>query len=321
MAQSKKKVVVIGGGNGSVVALRAFKKYNDFFDISAVISTSDSGGSSGKLRQEFGCAAYGDLLRAVLALSEYDFDIIKEIFYQQRYSEVGKLSDHNLGNLFLVLAGHYYSNDVMHAISALQQSIKSIGAVSPVSVEPVNLCAEMEDGEIFIGEHNIDRPKNGCSSTISKVWLDPIPEIFPLAKQLIEAADIITFGPGSFYCSVVPNLLVKGMQEAILSSRAKIVFITGKAYEEKGECGNKKLSHFVNRMQLHLPREINFIVANSAPLSFEQKEKYSEKAFAEIEFDLVNCANKNIIDYDYENNCGGSDYKKLGDLFFKLFSN
>jgi uncharacterized cofD-like protein len=99
----KKKVVVIGGGNGSAVCLEGLKTYTDRFDISAIISMSDSGGSSGILRREFATLPPGDIMRAILSLSKYDYQSLRKIFYQPRFKQVGKLNSHNLGNLFLTL--------------------------------------------------------------------------------------------------------------------------------------------------------------------------------------------------------------------------
>src|SRR3989339_860667 len=119
---SKKKVVVIGGGNGSAISIVALKQNLDLFDISAVISMSDSGDSSGRLREEFNTLPPGDIMRAVLALSKYDYPLLKQIFFRNRFSGAGKLDGHNLGNLALIL-GEKYDGDFMSAIRALEQNL------------------------------------------------------------------------------------------------------------------------------------------------------------------------------------------------------
>jgi uncharacterized cofD-like protein len=106
---SKKRVVAVGGGNGSAIALEALKQHRDIFDISAVISMSDSGGSSGRLRREFGTLPPGDILRAILSLSLYDYSILRKIFYNNRFSGAGKSVDHNLGNLFFSSAVIFFA--------------------------------------------------------------------------------------------------------------------------------------------------------------------------------------------------------------------
>ena len=105
-----KKIVVLGGGNGSAISINALKNLGDNVQISAVVSTSDSGGSSGVLRKEFKTLPPGDVMRAVLAMSPYNYDILKKMFYRNRFSGCGKLDNHNLGNLFLVLAEKYGSD-------------------------------------------------------------------------------------------------------------------------------------------------------------------------------------------------------------------
>ena len=120
----KKKIVVIGGGNGSSICLEGLKKYANKFDISAIISMSDSGGSSGKLRKEFNTLPPGDIMRAVLSLSKFDYKILRQIFYKPRFTNAGKLNTHNLGNLFLTLMSQY-SGNFLYALEALSQSVGS----------------------------------------------------------------------------------------------------------------------------------------------------------------------------------------------------
>src|SRR3989339_2031331 len=153
----KKNVVVIGGGNGSAVCLEGLKTYTNIFDISAVISMSDSGGSSGKLRKEFNTLPPGDIMRAVLSLSKYDYQSLRKIFYQPRFSGLGKLDTHNLGNLFLTLTIQFTGNFI-HAIEAMSHSVEAKGRVYPVSLENINLVAELENGKVIKTEAFIDNP-------------------------------------------------------------------------------------------------------------------------------------------------------------------
>src|SRR3990167_11517090 len=150
----KKKIVVIGGGNGSAVCLEGLKNYTNIFDISAVISISDSGGSSGKLRKEFNTLPPGDIMRAVLSLSKYDYQTLRRIFYQPRFQGLDKLDGHNLGNLFLTLAGQY-SGSFLRALEALSQSVEAQGRVYPVTLESSHLAAELQNGDIIRTEEFI----------------------------------------------------------------------------------------------------------------------------------------------------------------------
>ena len=225
----KKKIVVIGGGNGSAVSLVALKQNIELFDITAVISMSDSGGSSGKLRKKFNTLPPGDILRAVLALSKYDYLMLKNIFYQPRFTNCGKLDTHNLGNLFLTLTSDY-CGDFMSALEALSQSVLASGKVFPVSLSPTNLVAKLDNGNIIQTEEFIDNPSYNRGLKIEKVWLEPEVEIFPQAQNAIEQAEYLVISPGSLYTSLISTLLPKGVKEAIKKSKAKIIYISGNAY-------------------------------------------------------------------------------------------
>src|SRR3989338_10367595 len=178
---TKKRVVAIGGGNGSAIALEALKQHRDIFDISAVISMSDSGGSSGRLRQEFNTLPPGDILRAILSLSLSDYPVLRKIFYSNRFSGAGKLAEHNLGNLFLTLAGKY-AGDFMSAVRALEQSVEAVGHVYPATLDQTDLCVELENGQIIKTEAAIDMPNYDRSLKIKKAWLEPAWQIYSEAR-------------------------------------------------------------------------------------------------------------------------------------------
>ncbi len=314
MSKDKKNVVVVGGGNGSATSIRALKAYKDDFNISTVVSTSDSGGSSGRLRKEFNTLPTGDILRAVLALSSQDYRTLKHIFYGKRFDGVGKLDKHNLGNLFLVFA-EQYDGSFMHALRALEQSLDAVGHAHPMTLEQSDLCVEMTDGTIVCGEHEIDRPTDGGSSRIKRAWLDPEPTLYPEAKKAIEEADYIIFGPGSLYCSIIPNLLVKGMQEAIEKSNAILGYIAGNAYETKGERGPETLCEFIDALEEYLPRQLDCTVYNNHVLSESDIKKYKQKEWTPIIYDEDACKKHKIIQGDYEKTYGGLDIDRLGALF------
>src|SRR3989338_2345279 len=149
---SKKNGVVIGGGNGSACSINALKDHRDLFDVSAVISMSDSGGSSGRLRREFNTLPMGDILRATLAMSPYDYRTLKKVFNKSRFTDAGKLDGHNLGNMFLAL-GAQYSGDILHAVRALHQAVEAVGVAHPATLTPSDLCVELSNGDVVVGEH------------------------------------------------------------------------------------------------------------------------------------------------------------------------
>lgn len=308
--KQKIKVVVIGGGNGSAIDLRALKKYADELEIGAVISTSDSGGSSGKLRRDFNTLPPGDLLRAILAMSKHDYKLLKEIFYHIRFSGSGKLDKHNLGNLFLVLAQNY-DGSWLNTLRALEQSLEACGHVYPVSLDLTDLCVELGNGDIIKTEGVIDRPNYERALRIKKAWLSPSGEIFMGAKKVIEEADYIFIGPGSLYCSVIATLLPNGVKEAIATSKAKLIYVAGNAYEKNGETGPIILSEFVKELENYLPRPFDKIVFNNCAHNDIQKKYYQEKNWGVIEMDLQD---ERLIACDYEKEEGGLSPEKLGEV-------
>jgi len=296
----KKRVVVVGGGNGSACSLNALKQYRNIYDISAVVSVSDSGGSSGRLRKEFGTLPMGDILRAVLAMSPYPYKMLKHVFNQNRFEETGKLDGHNLGNMFLVLA-EQYDGDFEHALRALHQAVEAVGTVHPVTREISDLCVELSNGDIIIGEHEIDRPLYDRSLRIKRAWLQPTPALDEGAKQAIEHADAIVFGPGSLYCSIIATLAVEGMQkEVVRSSRAQLIYVIGNSFETHGETGPTSVSDAIHELEAFLPRPLDAIIYNNHRLTKKEEEHYKERGWSPLEFDFHAQHEPRLITADYE---------------------
>ncbi len=312
----KKKIVVIGGGNGSAISLNAVKKLADDFVVSGVVSMSDSGGSSGKLREEFNTLPPGDILRAILALSPYDYPTLKKIFHVNRFSENEKLSGHNLGNLFLTLVGEY-TGDFVSGVRALEQTVEAVGHVYPASIDKTDLVAEYSDGSIVKGETKIDLPDCTDDIFIKKVYLEPEAKIFSETKKVIEEADYIFIGPGSLYTSVIATLSPIGMKEAITNSKAKLVYIAGNAREKNGEKGPRVFSEFVKTLESYLPRPLDFVIRNSHQFNDIEKKKYEEHGWEEVPYDGDKLENRKIILADYERFGGGLCPDKLREIIKK----
>lgn len=307
----KKKIVVLGGGNGSAASLVALKQNIDLFDISGIIAMSDSGGSSGRLREEFRGLPTGDIMRATLALSKYDYPTLKQIFYKNRFADADQLDGHNLGNLFLILSEHY-TGDFMAALSALGQAVEAVGRVYPTTLETTQLVAELSDGQIIKGEANLDRPKYNRDLKIRKVWLEPSGRIYEDARQAILYADYILLGPGSFYTSVIAALLADGTSEAIAESKAKIVYIAGDKLERDGETGPEKLSEFISVIQSYLPRPLGLVLSNNSELNDARKKYYESRGWFVYDRDYDNIQGMRVEKFDFERDDGGLCAIKLG---------
>lgn len=309
----KKRIVVVGGGNGSAIALGALKQHRDVFDISAVISMSDSGGSSGRLRKEFGSLPPGDILRAILSLSLYDYSILRNIFYGNRFSSAGKLADHNLGNIFLTLASEY-AGDFMSAVRALEESVGAVGHVYPTTLEQTDLCAELENGQIIKTEAAIDKPNYDRSLKIKKVWLEPAGQIYFEAQKALVEADYIIFGPGSIYTSVIAAILPAGVKEAIAQSKAKLIFSMGNAYIKDGETGPTTVSDAIQTLEKYLPRALDLILLSDTKLSDTQKTVNEKRGWEVFVDDCENQKEINVIRADYRKEDGCLCSTKLGKI-------
>jgi uncharacterized cofD-like protein len=308
----KKKVVILGGGNGGSISIRAMKQYIDQYDISAVIAMSDSGSSSGQLRRELGVLPPGDILRAVLAMSRYDYDLLKRIFYDTRYSEKGKLQGFGVGHLFIGLV-EKYNGGIVDAVRALAQALDVVGPVFPVTLESADLVAELQDKTLIVGEHEIDRPVGSKDNRIVTCSLQPNPQGYDRALKEIREADVLLIGPGSFYTSIIATVLPVGVKEAIAQSHAKIVFVSGNAVERDGELGPTSLSGFVEALEASLPRPLDVVVYNRSVLTQNQQMFYDKKGWVPFVDDAYRVIRPCIAE-NYEKEEGGLDPVKLGNI-------
>ena len=214
------KVVAIGGGTGLSTMLRGLKKQK--IDLTAIVTVADNGGGSGMLRQELGMLPPGDIRNCIQALANAEPTLTALLGY--RFSE-GSLKGQSLGNLFLAALNGMYEN-FDEAVEALSKTLAITGRVLPVTNENVQLCAEFTDGVEIMGECEIADYKKGSDERIRRLWLSPEkPRAVDACLRSITEADLILLGPGSLYTSVLPNLLVDGIPEAIQRSKALKLYI------------------------------------------------------------------------------------------------
>ena len=221
-------LVGMGGGTGLPVLLQGMKQLSLEFprgttanslNVSAIVSVSDNGGSSGQLRQSFGIPAVGDLRNCLVALSEGD-KVLADLF-QHRFQDGNGLNGHSLGNL-IVTALIQKSGTLCQAVEMAKEVLNSKGCVLPVTESAAALCAEMESGETIRGELQI----TAARKRIKRVWLEPErPAPSGGVLRTLSCADAIVVGPGSLYTSIIPNLLVEGVARAVRNSRALKIFV------------------------------------------------------------------------------------------------
>jgi uncharacterized cofD-like protein len=218
--QRRKKIVVIGGGTGTFVALSGLKKYD--VDLSAIITMMDSGGSSGKLRDELGVLPPGDVRQCLVALAKSP-KLLREMF-NYRFEE-GGLKGHTFGNIFLSTLTKT-TGSMKKAIEEVGKILRIQGRVIPVTYDKSDLCIELEDGTIIEGETHIDEVESREErAKIKRAFLKPAIGANPDAEEAIKEADAIIIGPGDLYTSIIPNLLVSGIKKAIKSSKGKKIYV------------------------------------------------------------------------------------------------
>jgi len=260
-----KKIAVIGGGTGSYTVLTGLKDYA--VELTAIPSMFDSGGHSGELRVEEGVLPPGDARRCLAALA-HDASDLREIF-NYRYKDV------SVGNLFIAALQKKYGCDAK-AIERAGEILNIQGRVLPVSKNDSHLCALLENGEEIYGETEIDRPKKSLRSPIKQVRLDPPAFIYRETYEAIIDADMIVLGPGDLYTSIIPNLLVKGVPEAIQASDATRVYICNLMTKD-GETNGFNASDHASRIADLVG--LDYIVCNSTiPEKNRLKEYATEHA-------------------------------------------
>ncbi len=265
------RIVVIGGGTGLSVILRGFKKVTS--NITAIVTTMDDGGGSGVLREDLGMLPPGDIRSCILALADTEEDM-QELF-QYRFKE-GRLSGQSFGNLLIAALTGVYDN-FEEAVTKVHEILAVKGRVLPVTAEDVKLCAELENGEKITGESQIPLSVMESKSRIRRVSLEPSnPKPIEETISAIKDADIIVFGPGSLYTSIIPNFLVKGIIEALSKSKAKKVFITN-IMTQPGETDGYSVLDHLKAVDQHIGRKIiDCILVNNERISADNLIKYKD---------------------------------------------
>jgi len=291
MVKGKPRIVVIGGGTGTFVVLSGLRDYP--VHLTAIVSMADSGGSSGRLRDEFGVLPPGDVRRALLALSTLPLKKVNlRQLFEYRFKNGTGLKGHSFGNLFLTALTDITGREDL-AIAEAGKILAIKGQVLPVSLTNTNLCARLEDGTIIKGETNIDIRRVRPELKILDVFLDPPAQIFPGARKAILEADLIVFGPGDLYTSVIPNLLVEGVAQAISQSPAKLLYICN-LMTKHGETDGFAVSDFIKEVKRYLgpagKKQMTVLV--NRPMKIPQRllARYRQEKSFPVKFDRSECA-------------------------------
>ncbi|QSX07814.1 YvcK family protein [Alkalibacter rhizosphaerae] len=277
-----KRVVVVGGGTGSSVILRGLKLFTE--NITAIVTVADDGGGSGVLREDLGMLPPGDIRSCILALAD-DEGIMQQLL-NYRFEE-GMLKGQSFGNLFLA-AMNGISGNFMEAVKNASDVMAIKGTVLPISLDQITLRATFQNGETVNGESIIPARAIERKTKIKEVSIDPADaKPLPEAIDAIMDAQAIIIGPGSLYTSIIPNLLVEGMKEALLKTKAKRFYISN-IMTQPGETEGYDVWDHVQAIAAHMKcdsQEIfDYIVINRGKELGESLEKYQQGGAARVRF-------------------------------------
>lgn len=262
------RLVVIGGGTGLSVLLKGLKKYTS--QITAVVTVSDDGGSSGRLRAELGVLPPGDIRNCLVALAETE--TLMDRVIQHRFQQGGSLQGHNLGNLLLVALTEI-TGDFVSAIREVSRVLAVRGQVLPATLEHVVLGAVMQDGETIFGETSI----RNYGQPIERLFLTPYCQPIPETLEAIREADAVIIGPGSLFTSIIPNLLVEGVVEAIAASSA-VTFYVSNIMTERGETDGYDAFDHLQVILKHIGEQIlDYMIINTGSIDEPRLKRYQEE--------------------------------------------
>jgi uncharacterized cofD-like protein len=285
---ARSKIAVIGGGTGSHIVLTGLKRHD--VDITAVVAMTDRGGSSGRLRDEFGHLPPGDVRQCLAALApeEHASLLLRQLF-GYRFAKGSGLNGHSFGNLFITALVEI-TGSIDRAIEEAGNILNIHGRVLPVTLTKTDLCARLTDGTVIIGEDRLDVRHEKIDVPIDYVYLDPHAYVNPAAAEAIREADAIVFGPGDLYTSIVANLAVDGVPEAVRASKARKIFVCNLA-TKRGESDGFAASDFVRVVREYLGAEdaLDTVLINSAPVPARVRQRYEAEGSFVVDADLEEC--------------------------------
>lgn len=310
------RIVAIGGGTGLSTLLRGLKEYTS--NITAIVTVADDGGSSGRLRREMGVLPPGDIRNCLVALA--DAESLMQQLFQYRFGDDGPpgLAGHNFGNLFIATMSEV-TGDFELAIKESSRVLAVRGQVLPSTLSQVVLVAELEDGSSVKGESMISK----CFRRIRRIRLEPEDvEPLPEALDAIRAADMIVLGPGSLYTSVLPNIMVKGIRDAIKEVAALKVYVSN-VMTQPGETDHFTARDHVSAICEHIgPGVLDYAVVNVGIIPLHLLEKYRLEGAEPVlpDVDAISSMGIRVIEGDFvcQNHVVRHDPLKLAEVIVGL---
>lgn len=281
-----KKIVVLGGGTGLSTLLKGLKQFP--VDITAIVSVSDDGSSTGRLREEFGIPAIGDLRNVMVSLSKTDETLEKLLQY--RFNTTSDLNGHAVGNLLLTAMLDITGN-LVDAISSFSKILNIEGRILPFTEEVTTLVAKTSDGIILEGESKITK----AGMKIESIYYKEKPKVVPQVLDAIKNCDLIVFSTGSLYTSILPNVIVDEVKDAIINSRARKVYVCN-IMTEHGETDNFKVSDYVKVLNKYIKDDfLDAVIVNNKYIDIDIQDRYKKLELSEpVRIDEANLKKMNI---------------------------
>ena len=281
---SRLKILTIGGGSGQYALLCGLREMA-FISITTVVSMMDSGGSTGRLRDELGTLPPGDILKCILALSPHPE--ASKSFLQKRFQNDRRLRGHNAGNMLLTMLSHY-TGSFPCSVNALSEILDVKSTILPVTTDRATLVAELTDGTRIYSEGAIDIPDNHQRKNIKDVFLVPHHSdrvhVYPPVIDAIKAADFIILGPGDLFTSIIPNLIVPGVSHALQSMKAKLIYVVN-IMTKFGETQNYSCSDFVRDLESFVGKSLDIVIYNDKRPDVALCDLYAHQKSEFVEID------------------------------------
>lgn len=304
-------IVAIGGGAGTFNVLYGLKRNLDY-NISAIISVADNGGTTWAIRDKYGILPPGDMRRAIAALAK-NTEMVRRLFEYSFKDEEWVIGGNKIGNILLTALVDICGGDYEEWLAVMSEMFDVRGHVIPVTLEDVHLAVRFEDGTVVVGEKNIDisdknpgERSHNIDQNIVEAWLEGAPgNLNPRARKAILEADYVIVGPWDLYTSIVPNLLSIGMHETLSETPAKLIYVCN-AMTKRGETTNMEVIDFVDTIERYIdPGTLDYVIVNNGiisdeivvkykaeenkkPLKIKNHSIFENKWYKIVEYDIVN---------------------------------
>ncbi|OGJ37451.1 MAG: hypothetical protein A2383_00305 [Candidatus Pacebacteria bacterium RIFOXYB1_FULL_39_46] len=289
------KIIAVGGGTGTPVILRGLRK-NSNHQLSAVVTVTDSGGSTGRLRQEFGFLPVGDLRQCLAALADNQLsdELFNLLFY--RFGGKGSLKGHSLGNLILT-AFEDIKKSPGEAVATVAKIFRVQGNIYPVTEDIADLVIKYDDNSQVIGEHILDDHTTG-GKTIAKLSLTQKTRLYQPVKTALMEADMIVLGPGDLYGSLIPHSLVEGFNQTLQQTSAKFVYVIN-LMTHFSQTHQMSANDHLNTVTQYFKRQPDYVIVNNGAISTELLRVYATEKEYPVENNLPNNGMTKIIHGDF----------------------